>query len=39
MEAVLGKYEENKFVKGIIEEAKPIEEKAEKLITFIQKLD
>lgn len=38
-DAVLGKYEENKFVKGLIEETKPIEEKAEKLILFIQNLD
>jgi hypothetical protein len=37
-EAVLGKYEENKFVKGLLEESKPIGEKAEELIDFIQNL-
>lgn len=37
-EAVLGKYEENKFVKGLVEESEPIEDKAEELITFIDKL-
>ncbi len=37
-EAVLGKYEENKFVKELLEESKPIEEKAEELIGFIQNL-
>jgi len=35
-EAVLGQFEENKFVKGLIEESQPIEQKAEKLISFIQ---
>lgn len=37
-EAVLGKYEENKFVKELMDESREIEEKADKLITFIENL-
>jgi len=38
-EAVIGKYEENKFVKELIDENKTIEEKAEKLISFLENLE
>lgn len=38
-EAVMGKYEENTFVKGLIEESQPIKQKAEKFISFIQDME